>query len=143
MTAATPTTTSIVLAVVQCGGQICIARRSVRVGTARGLWSVVTGYLEPDTDPLSQVITELREELGLVPPDVVLVRRLAPVPLTSAASGKQFLVYPFLFECVASEGIVLNWEHDEVQWVDPSWLDSADCVQWQSPLVQALLAAVD
>jgi hypothetical protein len=33
----------------------------------------------------------------------------------SPVSGKEFLVYPSLFECDAFERLVLNWEHDDVQ----------------------------
>ena len=132
--------TEIVLAVVRCDGQICLARRSMRVATSRGLWSVVTGYVEPRTDPLSQVWIELQEELGLGAQDLRLVRRLEPMPLTSLESGKQFLVYSFLFDSRRVPLLVLNWEHDEAQWADPSRLDSPDCVSWQLPLVRALLA---
>jgi 8-oxo-dGTP pyrophosphatase MutT (NUDIX family) len=131
--------TEIVLAVVRCGGHICLALRSQNVATSRGLWSVVTGYVEPDTDPLTQAWAELQEELGLCAPLVQLVRRLEPVPLSSPASGKQFLVYAFLFETDHPQPLVLNWEHDAAQWADPSRLAQSDCVAWQLPLVRALL----
>jgi ribose 1,5-bisphosphate isomerase len=131
--------TEIVLAVVRCGDQICLARRSKAVATSRGLWSVVTGYVEPNVDPLTQAWTELAEELGLSPPRIRLLGRMEPVPLESPTSLKEFLVYPFLFECETSEHLVLNWEHDEVQWVQLSRLQLADCVGWQYPLVHALL----
>jgi ribose 1,5-bisphosphate isomerase len=133
--------TEIVLAVVRCGDQICLARRSQAVATSRGLWSVVTGYIEPNVDPLTQAWTELAEELGLGPPRVRLLGRMGPVPLESPTSHKQFLVHPFLFECESSEDLVLNWEHEEVQWVELSRLQMADCVGWQYPLVHALLQA--
>jgi 8-oxo-dGTP pyrophosphatase MutT (NUDIX family) len=132
--------TGIVLATVRRGLQVCLARRSQRVGTARGLWSVVTGYLEPGIDPLTQAWTELREELGLEPPTVHLVCQLEPTSLSSPSSGKEFTVHPFLFEADLVQDVVLNWEHDEMQWADPTRLASADCVAWQLPLVQALLA---
>ena len=132
---------AIVMAVLRCGQHLCVARRSQRVGTSRGLWSVVTGYLEPEVDPLTQAWTELDEELSLRPPTVHLVGRLDPLPLSSPASGKQFLVYPFLFECDESEPLVLNWEHDEARWTDLSQLAGLDCVRWQLPLIQTLLDA--
>jgi 8-oxo-dGTP pyrophosphatase MutT (NUDIX family) len=110
------------------------------VATSRGLWSVVTGYVEPRIEPLEQVWTELQEELGLGAQDLRLVRSLDPVPLTSPGSGKQFLVYPFLFDSPRMPSLTLNWEHDEAQWADPSRLDAPDCVSWQLPLVRALLA---
>ena len=134
--------TEIVLAVVQCGAHICVARRSELVGTSQGLWSVVMGYVEPGVEPIEQAWTELREEFGpgLQPPDVWLVRSGPSIPLTSPASGKQFLVYPFLFESAVEIEVTLNWEHSEVAWVEPSRLADADCVPWQRDVVAALLA---
>ena len=79
----------------QRGGYICLARRTELVGTSQGLWSVVMGYVEPGVEPIEQAWTEIREELGLQPPDVWLVRSGPTLPLTSPASGKQFLVYAF------------------------------------------------
>ena len=127
------------MAVVRCGERICLARRSALVATGRGLWSVVTGYLEPAATPEAQAWTELDEELGLRPPGLRLTRALEPVHLTSPASGREFLVHPFLFECEPGYQLALNWENDEAAWVEPARLDEPDCVRWQSPLVRALL----
>jgi 8-oxo-dGTP pyrophosphatase MutT (NUDIX family) len=132
--------TEIVLAVVQRGAYICLARRTELVGTSQGLWSVVMGYVEPGVEPIGQAWTEIREELGLQPPDVWLVRSGPILPLTSRASGKQFLVHAFLFESAAGSEVFLNWEHSEVAWVEPSRLADADCVPWQCDVVMALLA---
>ncbi len=143
---AEPTTvnrTEIVLVVVQSGGRICVARRSEQVGTSRGLWSVVMGYVERGVEPAEQAWNEIREELGLQPPDVWLVRSGPPLPLTSPASRKQFLVYPFLFDSAAECVVVLNWEHSEMAWVEPSRLSDADCVPWQRDVVLALLASTE
>jgi len=131
--------TEIVLAVVQCGDRICLARRSQQVATSRGLWSVVTGYVEPGVEPIQQAWTELSEELGLRGPELWLERGGPPVALTSSASGKQFLVYPFLFRSGAECGVALNWEHTDAAWVETSRLKDADCVQWQYDVVMALL----
>jgi 8-oxo-dGTP pyrophosphatase MutT (NUDIX family) len=134
-----PERTQIVLAVVRCGDRICLAQRSQSVATSRGLWSVITGYLEPGTEPEEQAWAEVREELGLTAPELSLRRRRPAVPLTSPASGKAFLVHPFLFDA-PSTSVVLNWEHDAVQWVDSSWLDRPECVPWQAELVRAVVA---
>jgi 8-oxo-dGTP pyrophosphatase MutT (NUDIX family) len=130
----------IVLVVVRRNGRICVARRSNRVATSRGLWSVVTGCVEPGIDPLDQARRELEEELGLCSPDVALVRRLEPLLLTSLVSGKHFRVHPFLFESGPYCQIVLNWEHTELAWAEPARLAESDCVAWQHDVVQALLA---
>ena len=131
----------IVLVVVQCDGRICVARRSEQVGTSRGLWSLVMGYVEPGIEAAEQAWTEIREELGLEAPDVWLLHSGDPLPLTSPASGKHFLVYPFLFDSAAECEVVLNWEHTEVAWVEPSRLDDTDFVPWQREVVLALLAS--
>jgi len=131
--------TEVVLAVVQCGERICVARRSELVGTSRGLWSVVMGYVESGIDPVQQAWTELREELGLQPPDVRLVRGGRSLRLTSPVSGKRFLVYPFLFSSGVECEVTLNWENSHAAWVEPSRLRDADCVVWQHDVVMALL----
>ena len=134
------TLTEIVLAVVQRDGRICIARRSDQVRTSPGLWSVVTGYVEPGVRPAEQAWTEVEEELGLRPPDVWLVRSGPARALTSPGSGKRFRVYPFLFDSATKCEVTLNWEHSEVTWVDSSRLSDPDCVAWQRDIVQSLLA---
>jgi ribose 1,5-bisphosphate isomerase len=131
--------TQVILAVVRRGGQICLARRSQRVATGRGRWSVITGYLEPDVEPQTQAWTEVAEELGLKTPTLMLVRQLPPVPLASSSSVKEFLVHPFLFDCAPDSEVVLNWENDAFAWVDPSRLAEADVITWQRPLVSDLL----
>jgi 8-oxo-dGTP pyrophosphatase MutT (NUDIX family) len=131
--------TEIVLVVVQRGGLICLARRSALVATSQGLWSVVTGYVENAVDPLDQAWAELEEELGLRAPDLQLRGHLPAVSLTSPPSGKRFLVHPFLFEATSDGAVVLNWEHDAVEWVEPVRLDDPHCVPWQSAVVRALL----
>ena len=98
------------------------------------------GYVEPGVQPIEQAWTEIREELGLQPPDLWLLRTGPSLPLTSSASGKEFVVYPFLFECAAGSGVTLNWEHSAVAWVEPSRLADKDCVPWQRDVVMALLA---
>jgi 8-oxo-dGTP pyrophosphatase MutT (NUDIX family) len=131
--------TEIVLAVLRRGDRIRLARRSEQVATSRGLWSVVTGYVEPGVVPLAQARQELEEELGPNSADLRLVRTLSPVALTSTASGKRFRVYPFLIDGDSDCEVVLNWEHTEQAWVEPARLADCDCVAWQRDIIAALL----
>jgi 8-oxo-dGTP pyrophosphatase MutT (NUDIX family) len=131
----------IVLAVVCRRGEICVARRSERVATSRGLWSVVTGYMEPGMAPLAQTYQEIAEELGFQQDALRLARASTPVLLTSPTSGKQFLVHPFVFDLQDDCDVVLNWEHTEHAWVRPDRLAEPDCVAWQHELVIALIGA--
>ena len=98
------------------------------------------GYVEPGVEPADQVWTEIREELGLQPPDVWLVRPGVSQTLISPVTAKLFLVYPFLFGSAADCVVTLNWEHTQMAWVQPARLDDADCVPWQRDVVVSLLA---
>ena len=57
-------------------------RRSGRVGSYRGRWSAISGYLE-DPTPLAQARREIREETGLSEQAVHLVRAGAPLEADS------------------------------------------------------------
>jgi 8-oxo-dGTP pyrophosphatase MutT (NUDIX family) len=134
-----PPPTQIVLAAVHCEELVCIARRSALVTGSNGQWSVVTGYLDPTNDPLSQAWRELDEELGMAPPTLVLRKSPPAVLLTSERSGQQFLVHPFLFES-SSRQVRLNWEHDAFDWVAAVQLTRPDFVAWQLEIVNGLMA---
>jgi hypothetical protein len=73
----------------------------------------------------------------------VALRSGPSLPLTSRASGKQFLVYSFLFDSPEETEVTLNWEHSAVAWVEPSRLSDPDCVPWQRDMVMALLAGAE
>jgi 8-oxo-dGTP pyrophosphatase MutT (NUDIX family) len=134
-----PPPTQIVLAAVHCEQLVCIARRSALVTGSNGQWSVVTGFLEPTNDPLTQAWRELDEELGLAPPALELRKSPPAVLLTSERSGQRFLVHPFLFES-SSRQVRLNWEHDDFDWVAAVQLRRPDFVAWQVEIVNGLLA---
>ena len=48
---------------IECRGCLILLKRSHRVGTYRGKWATVSGYLEKPPD--EQALTELQEEAGL------------------------------------------------------------------------------
>ena len=47
--------------------KILLLRRSEKVGTHKGKWAAVSGYLEGSEDPLQRAQIEIQEELGSVP----------------------------------------------------------------------------
>jgi 8-oxo-dGTP pyrophosphatase MutT (NUDIX family) len=99
------------------GDRVLLLRRGGRVGTYRGRWAGVSGYVEGT--PEAQAYTELREETGLGAADVRLVRAGAPLVVPDAALGRRWRVHPFLFEIVAEREPALDWENDEARWVLP------------------------
>lgn len=98
-------------------GKVMLARRSAQVGTYRGAWAGIAGYVERLS--LEQAYTELEEEAGLSKTDVVLRGIGVPVRVEDSELGRTWLVYPFLFEPLNVEKIVPDWEADELKWVEP------------------------
>ena len=64
-------------------GQIMILRRSERVGTYRGKWAGVSGYIEEGSTPSQQAWIEIKEEAGLA----AMSARARPHPCAMPAAG--------------------------------------------------------
>jgi 8-oxo-dGTP pyrophosphatase MutT (NUDIX family) len=107
--------------------QILILRRSSRVGTYRGRWAGISGYLEAD-GPLAQALTEIFEETGLTADDVSLLRAGEPLPVEDEESGLSWLVHPFLFDLISAKDVKLDWESVEARWIRPEELATYDTV---------------
>jgi 8-oxo-dGTP diphosphatase len=98
--------------------EILLLRRSQQVGTYRGRWAGVSGYME-GSDPLSQAYTEVEEETGLVRDDVQLLRAGEPLEVVDAEADRRWIVHPFLFEVREPARIRADWEHTETRWIQP------------------------
>jgi 8-oxo-dGTP diphosphatase len=100
-------------------GRIMILRRSGRVGTYRGKWAGVSGYIEAGSTPSQQAWTEVKEEAGLDREDVELVQEGRPLEAVDAELGRRWIVHPFRFRVLRPEKIKTDWEHTEAKWVVP------------------------
>lgn len=54
-------------------------RRSSRVGTYRGRWARVSGYIEKGDQPLTRALKEIEEEVGLGRDEFRLIKRGEPL----------------------------------------------------------------
>ncbi len=106
--------------------EILILRRSQRVGTYRGRWAGVTGFVEAPPD--EQAYTELREETRLERGDVTLLRRGEPFTFTDAALDREWTVHPYLFLVADPAKIQTDWENVETQWISPADLGQYETV---------------
>jgi 8-oxo-dGTP pyrophosphatase MutT (NUDIX family) len=97
-------------------GRILLLRRSGRVGSFRGFWAGVSGFLEEVT-PKAQAFREIEEETGIPSPLLALVSEGAPV--YARDRDRVYVVHPFRFRTGESE-VRLDWEHSESEWVRPS-----------------------
>jgi 8-oxo-dGTP diphosphatase len=110
---ATPVVTSFLE---RSDGRILLLKRSEKVGSFRGRWAGISGYLELAT-PIEQAYREVEEETGISPARLTLVT--VGTPLFARGEGRAFEVHPFHFR-VHDPEVLTDWEHTESQWVAPS-----------------------
>lgn len=123
----------VVSAILRNRGRILLVRRSDAVGSFRGTWSAISGYLEGREDPRHRARQEVREETGLKG----LVFRVAGRPVLARHHATMYVVYPFLFD-VSSRRVRLDWENVEHRWIRPDEIDRYDTV----PRLRDVLASV-
>lgn len=100
-------------------GKIPLFRRSQKVGTYRGKWAGVSGYIEEGNTPLEQAFIEIGEETGLSEGDVELIKEGVPLEIIDEEMGRKWVVHPFRFKVKTPHKIVIDWEHTELKWIDP------------------------
>jgi 8-oxo-dGTP diphosphatase len=135
----------VVTCLLEHDGKILLLKRSNQVGTYRGLWGGVAGYVEEFEDPYDTALKELREEAGVDLADVELVRKGTPLEFSDTYEGKQYnwIVYPFLFHLQSKELVHTDWEHEEYRWVHPSEVKRLDTVPGLDEVVKELLGSTD
>lgn len=108
-------------------GRILLLRRSCQVGTYRGKWSGVSGYLEEGEEAYSQAVKEIWEEAGLDERQVKLVKSGLPLTIIDREIETLWVVHPFLFK-TRTDNIKIDWESQEAKWVNPHHLNKHDTV---------------
>jgi 8-oxo-dGTP pyrophosphatase MutT (NUDIX family) len=93
---------------------ILILKRSDNVGTYKGMWACVSGYVEKGETPDEAAIREISEELSLKREDYEFIRK--GEVLHARDKETMWRIHPFLFE-VKSGSIKLDWEHLEFKWI--------------------------
>jgi 8-oxo-dGTP diphosphatase len=129
----------VVTAFLRRAGCVLLVRRSARVGSYRGCWSAISGYLEEPT-PLAQALREIREETGICTSDVRLIKAGEPLEIPAPDLGALWVVHPFLFELSGADEIRLDWENSEHAWVEPEALRDMETVP---QLREALMACAE
>ncbi|HEX8997695.1 MAG TPA: NUDIX pyrophosphatase [Ktedonobacterales bacterium] len=99
--------------------EVLLARRSDRVRTYRGAWAAISGYVEPQVAPLDQAYQEIREETGLQPDDVTLLREGEPVAFRDDTIAQSWVVHPFLFLALRPDAVQHDWEAQQFSWMAP------------------------
>ena len=116
--------------------EILLLRRSQHVGTYRGRWAGVSGYLE--APPHEQALKEIGEEAGLGLDEVTLVRKGKPLAVVDEGLGRRWLIHPYLFEVRHPEKIAIDWEHTEARWIKPEDMASYKTVPGLKEALEAV-----
>jgi translation initiation factor 2B subunit (eIF-2B alpha/beta/delta family)/8-oxo-dGTP pyrophosphatase MutT (NUDIX family) len=118
---------SVVTSFIQSDEKILLLQRSAKVGTNRGKWEAVSGYLEANETPFTRAKIEIQEEVNLTSNHLTLVRDGLPLRALDEESMTVWIVHPFLFT-TSNSAINIDWEHTCYEWINPSDLDSYDTV---------------
>lgn len=124
----------VVTGVLRRKGRILLLQRSNSVGSYRGQWAGVSGYIEPGETPEAAARRELEEELGLR--DASPKRAIAPESFRDG--DVVWTVHPFLFD-VRDPKVTTDWEHQGYEWVRPEDVSKYATVPGLQKLVCKLL----
>jgi predicted aconitase with swiveling domain len=105
---------SAVTSFLQNKGRVLILKRSDRVGTQKGKWAGVSGYLEGDERPEDRAKQEILEETGIENP--ILLRKGEPI--LARGDDTVWEIHPFLYE-VPTRDVTIDWEHVDYTWISP------------------------
>lgn len=114
----------VVACFLECNGRILILRRSQAVGSFKGRWAGISGYVETTAD--EQILVEIEEETSLCPEDVELVAKGSL--LVAVDEGFRWVIHPYLFHTKETDKVRINWEHSEKKWIRPENIDSYQTV---------------
>lgn len=117
----------VVTAFLEHRGRILILKRSGRVGSYRGKWAGISGYIEKDEAPLERALKEVEEEAGLTREQIRLIKKGRPLVVPDEGMGVLWIVYPFLFR-TENPIIRLDEEHAEYRWIRPGEIDEYETV---------------
>ncbi len=126
---------SVVSCFLEREGRILVVRRSEEVGSFRGKWSGISGFLEGSEDPETRTLLEIEEETGLT--EVSLLARGSPV--LSRGGDTVYRIHPFRLHAPRGD-VRLNWENVDHRWVDPSELGTLDGVPQLAAVYRATVA---
>ncbi|MFB6218094.1 MAG: NUDIX domain-containing protein [Halobacteriaceae archaeon] len=117
--------TEVVTCFLRSGVEVLLLRRSAGVGSYPGRWGGVAGHLapargDPPRDPDAAARAEIREETGIDPDGLDLVRRGDPLPVEDDDLGRRWVVHPHLFDCAGDRAVETDWETADHEWVQPT-----------------------
>ncbi len=109
-------------------GKILLLKRSDKVGTYKGKWSGVGGYLDEMKEVKDKALEEINEELNINPGTVKDVTLGKSYEYVDKEIGKTWILHPVLVTLNDEPKIQLDWEHTQFAWINPHELSKYDFV---------------
>ena len=131
---------NIVTSIINSKGKILILKRSDDVGTYKGRWACVSGYIEKGEVADETALREISEELGLERDDLEFVRK--GKVLYAREKEIMWAVHPFLFQAKKPE-IKLDWEHDLYRWILPEEIKNYETVPKLKETIESVFIGED
>lgn len=72
-----------------------------------------------ESTPDEQAMIEIREETGLEPEDVHLLKKGKVLRVDDEGLGVRWMVHPYLFHVKERDRIRTDWEHTGMKWIVP------------------------
>lgn len=124
----------VVTSVIKFKDKLLIVKRSQKVGSYRGFYSGISGYLPAGKPPHEWALQEILEETGLTANNLKFLEELPP--LERPTPEAIWIIHPFLFETDTTE-ITLDWEADEGLWIEPREMENFQTVPDLPKIVRA------
>ncbi len=125
--------TEVVTSILMNSNKILILKRSDKVSTYRGKWAGVSGYKE-DLDPEKAALREIIEETGIRDPKLMKYGGY----MLLRDKDRLWKIHTFLWD-VKTKEIKIDWEHTEIQWIDPRKVDEYDTVPGLKEVINRLI----
>lgn len=117
-------------------GRIGLFRRSQELPHDGGKWHCITGFVDVGVHSSTQALTELSEETGLQPEDIVSLTPGHSLTI-SDESGNRWLVHTYVAETDVRR-LTLNWENDSYRWAPARhWRRFTNRVPWLDLVIDA------
>lgn len=115
--------------VVYYEGKILIVKRSQKVGTYRGLWNGISGFIDEPKSIEEFAKQELMEEVAFDERVIASMGVCRPYEVDDQGIGRTWVVYPVLVMLRQKPAITLDWEHTDFAWINPEALKGYEYVK--------------
>lgn len=133
---------SVVVCFVANRGKILLLKRSQLVGSYRGKWHAIAGYIEKGETPEQTAWKEIREEIQIPKKCLKLVATGKPFEVASKKYACVWVIHPFLFDSSIRK-VKLDYEHTEHRWIKPKEITKFDFVPDADRALEKALKAAE